>query len=119
VAELAAGRLEAARDALFDALALDPSDRPARFNLEWTLRALRTRRPPPAPEPQAGEPPPDPPSTRAEPEASGARRPLAPRRLGSEEARRWLDRIQDDPARALRSAVAGQRGRRRPSGPAW
>lgn len=47
VAALTAGDLERARDAFFDALALYPGDAEARFNLEWTLRALRERLPPP------------------------------------------------------------------------
>jgi Ca-activated chloride channel family protein len=49
VAALESGELEAARDAFFDALALAPSDDEARFNLEWTLRALREVPPPPPP----------------------------------------------------------------------
>jgi tetratricopeptide (TPR) repeat protein len=44
VAHLAAGELEGARLAFFDALALDPEDAMARFDLEWTLAA--SRRPP-------------------------------------------------------------------------
>jgi Ca-activated chloride channel family protein len=40
VAELAQGDLAGARNAFFDALALDPRDSRAQFNLEWTLRAL-------------------------------------------------------------------------------
>jgi tetratricopeptide (TPR) repeat protein len=52
VAALEQGRLETARDAFFDALALAPGDEEARFDLEWTLRALREA--PPSPPPGAG-----------------------------------------------------------------
>jgi Ca-activated chloride channel family protein len=58
VTALERGALEAARDAFFDALALAPGDDEARFNLEWTLRALREPSLPPPPAPgdgQAGE----------------------------------------------------------------
>lgn len=54
VAALRAQRLEAARDAFFEALALDPGDEAARFNLEWTLRALAAG-PPALPEPEESE----------------------------------------------------------------
>jgi Ca-activated chloride channel family protein len=121
VAQLEAGALEAARDAFFDALALAPADREARFNLEWTLRALASRppEPPPAPEP--------------EPEASERRDPLPAPDAGAAEAplpgppppadaellRRWLDRVEDDLGRALRSAAGTPRAARGDSGPAW
>jgi len=49
VAELARGDLAAARDAFFDALALEPHDPRTQFNLEWTLRAL-AEHPPPSPD---------------------------------------------------------------------
>ncbi|HME71029.1 MAG TPA: VWA domain-containing protein [Myxococcota bacterium] len=58
VAELAQGDLAAARDAFFDALALEPHDSRTQFNLEWTLRAL-------------AEPPPPPGDTREPPKRSG------------------------------------------------
>ena len=48
VADLQGGDLKAARDAFFDALALAPDapvSRRARYNLEWTLRALDLRPP--------------------------------------------------------------------------
>lgn len=48
VSALERGELEVARDAFFDALALAPRDEEARFNLEWTLGALREEVPPPA-----------------------------------------------------------------------
>ena len=47
VASLEAGKLERARDAFFDALAMAPGDRRTEFNLEWTLRALAARPPTP------------------------------------------------------------------------
>ena len=53
VTALERGALEAARNAFFDALALAPGDDEARFNLEWTLRALRE--PPLPPPPTAGD----------------------------------------------------------------
>lgn len=46
VAALAQGDLSAARDAFFDALALEPHDPRSQFNLEWTLRALAEHSPP-------------------------------------------------------------------------
>src|SRR5271169_1840425 len=46
VAELAKGDLATARDAFFDALALEPHDPRTQFNLEWTLRALAEHPPP-------------------------------------------------------------------------
>jgi len=49
VAALAQGDLSAARDAFFDALALEPHDPRTQFNLEWTLRAL-AEHPPPSPD---------------------------------------------------------------------
>jgi Ca-activated chloride channel family protein len=52
VSSLARSDLAAARDAFFDSLALAPDDREARFNLEWTLRALAAR-PPETPSPDA------------------------------------------------------------------
>ena len=48
VSALERGELEVARDAFFDTLALAPRDEEARFNLEWTLGALREEVPPPA-----------------------------------------------------------------------
>jgi len=65
VAALRADRLETARDAFLDAVALAPDDRRALFNLEWTLEALAERAgtPPPAPgsegEPDPGSDPQD------------------------------------------------------------
>jgi len=47
VAALRARRLEAAREAFAESLAVRP-DRRTRFNLEWTLRALKATEPPPA-----------------------------------------------------------------------
>jgi len=124
VAALRAGRLEAARDAFFESLALTPSPdigADTRFNLEWALRALAAEEPPPAgaaepsgeadeqqarPEPGASEsrPRPD-----AEPTRVAPRAPPPP--LSEEEAERWLARAGDDPARALR----GHRDERPPA----
>jgi len=58
VAELAQGNLPAARDAFFDALALEPRDAQTQFNLEWTLRALVEHPPPPRESKEPGRRPP-------------------------------------------------------------
>jgi Ca-activated chloride channel family protein len=142
VAALEQGDLEGARSAFFDALALDPSDRHARFNLEWTLAALASPPPPPPEAPSQSEPEdgeegeaedeaeresdeaaeegaPD----EAQPEdgdASGSTAPMpSVPQLGEEEAERWLDAVDDDPRSALR-AIAGEGDpkRARP-GPRW
>jgi Ca-activated chloride channel family protein len=125
VAELSRGNLAAAREAFFDALALAPDDRRARFNLEWTLRELE-RQPPEEPQREATQPPPPSPTPASEPEGKeqGAdteqqhEEAEPPRRPDAEERRRLLSRVRDDPARALRAA-AREPGRRRPAGPAW
>jgi Ca-activated chloride channel family protein len=144
VVELGRGRLEAARDAFYDALACDAADREARFNLEWTLRALGAKPPPaagagrddaappadaPAPTPDAGKrqtaparPAPDAPAPRPEPrpdaQGGAARTPAA---LAPDAVERWLERVSDDPHRALRGAA--QRARaddaRSPRAPRW
>jgi Ca-activated chloride channel family protein len=116
VAALRGDRLEAARDAFLESLAVSPSDE-TRFNLEWTLRALAAATPPtpPSATPRPGEadetsePRPEP-VPEAPPEASrspsspppAARPPAAPPPLGEAEAERWLARARDDPGRALR-----------------
>jgi Ca-activated chloride channel family protein len=137
VSALARRELETARDRFFDALALRGDDRRTRFNLEWTLVALRGRPPQQTPLPAPDElarPRPDSAPSDAKPspgerkgpatrEAAGAeqsqsaeleaaRRATDP--LGPEQRRRWLDRIQDDTERALRVA-ARQRGEPKPS----
>jgi tetratricopeptide (TPR) repeat protein len=145
VVELARGRLEPARDAFYDALAFDASDGEARFNLEWTLRALGAAPPPvggagqdesappaspPGPPPDTEqrrerEPrtPPTPEARRAEPrperEGEGAVQP-APS-LSPEDAARWLDRVADDPGPSLRGAVrrSGTGEARRARVPRW
>jgi len=122
VAELEAGALESARDAFFDALALAPSDREARFNLEWTLDALASRPPEPPPEPPPGrepererrEPGPDPEEAQSE-----APRPAEPAELDPALLRRWLERVQDDLGHALRSAAREGRAERSEPGPGW
>jgi len=80
VSALARADLSGARDAFFDALALAPDDREARFNLEWTLRALSERPPPEPPprEPEAGEKKPEPGGPGAAGDAGGATGPQAP-----------------------------------------
>jgi Ca-activated chloride channel family protein len=127
VVELARGRLEPARDAFYDALAFDASDREARFNLEWTLRALGAKPPPaagagqdqtappeaaPVPTPDAGrrepgeaDPSPVParPEPRPDPEGAAGARP--PTTLAPDAVERWLERVTDDPHRSLRSAA--------------
>ncbi len=96
--------LECARDAFFDALALRPRDRRAVYNLEWTLAALATRTPPPP----SARPRPDPDAERQlQPEPQPAEAAGDPRPLTPEEARRWLESVEDDARRGLRSM--GQR----------
>jgi Ca-activated chloride channel family protein len=131
VAHLAAGELEEARLAFFDALALDPEDATARFDLEWTLAAL-ARRPPPSPPPATASPQPGPKLPRPSPEAprktetepAAGERPKpepAPPALDAEERERLLRRLPDDPSRALRltarSGAGGAAGRA--EAPAW
>jgi tetratricopeptide (TPR) repeat protein len=124
VAQLEIGALGAARDAFLDALALAPDDSQARFNLEWTVRALAA-----APHGRAAEPPrpetrppdaPEAPGRGAEPRRAGRDpAPLDPQPApGAEQRRRLLEQVGDDPARALRGA-AGPGRLRRPAGPAW
>jgi len=146
VSALARGDLEAARDAFFDGIALAPDDRRAKFNLEWTLRALGAQPPPsgggePQESPQEPEPgdegepgeesPRDEPEREAEapqPEARpGEGEEPAPREnpveLDPEAARRWLESVADDPARALQAAARSPEGEGRAAprseGPSW
>lgn len=143
VVALQQGDLESARDAFFDAIALAPGDSIAKFNLEWTLRALET---PPLP-PPAGRDRPGPPGSEGEAEpgeqsqekdwkesssaAEGERARgvsaesaatdetwAPPAELDPEQARHWLEGVEDDPGRALRNlAGAGEPQPRR--GPRW
>jgi Ca-activated chloride channel family protein len=131
VTALALGDLETARDAFFDALALAPGDREARFNLEWTLEGLATRppaAPPPQPEstpltseaegPAANRPPPP---TEALPTSAAVQVGLpadAPPPSEAERAR-WLSRVDDDPTRSIRTATRREGRDRRRYGPAW
>jgi Ca-activated chloride channel family protein len=125
VAQLAAGELEGARTAFFDALALAPDDHAARFDLEWTLAALARQPPPEAPAPAPGEtsetqqrlPAP---AERREPEAEPE--PAAEARdLGPDERERLLGRVPDDPSRALRALSRHEPGGAAPraAGPVW
>jgi len=124
VAALEEGDLEAARAAFLDALAFVPGDPKARFNLEWTLLALRQQAPPPPPA-EEREPPPAPPREASPPdqapeaERAAAEAPAARTPLGESERRRRLERIEDDPARALQSAAAARRARPAGGGPVW
>jgi tetratricopeptide (TPR) repeat protein len=132
-----------ARDAFFDALAYDPGDRQAKFNLEWSLRALESQTPPVPPEATRPleEPPPESeasaeserreepqqqplPAPENEPDAAAQREAeteeapsadVAP--LTAEEVARWLESIRDVPPPGLRRAQeAGSAPR---SGPQW
>jgi Ca-activated chloride channel family protein len=124
VAHLERGDLPAARDAFLDALAFDPDDEEARFNLEWTLVAEATREPPP-PAPPAEQPPrqapPPPPDVPVDPEEQSEPelRPPEPAPLSPAQQQRLLGRIADDPAHALRAAAGGARGRTRAGVPVW
>jgi Ca-activated chloride channel family protein len=130
VAHLASGELEPARDAFFDALALAPDDEVARFDLEWTLAALARRPPPPpaaTPSPAREQqklpaPAPDaPPGTTPEPAVGQQREPApGPPSLSGEDRRRLLNRVPDDPSRALRLTARSPGGATaRSEGPAW
>ncbi|MGH0032749.1 MAG: VWA domain-containing protein [Myxococcota bacterium] len=115
VAELERQDLAAARRAFLDALAMDPGYERARFNLEWTLLALAERPPPepspPPPERPAPAAPPPEPVAPEEPETPEERRTEAPPPPPLSEARqrRLLERIEDDPGHALRSAARDAR----------
>ncbi|MDJ0850551.1 MAG: VWA domain-containing protein [Myxococcota bacterium] len=126
VAALEAGDLEDARDAFFDALALDPDDREARFNLEWTLKALPGGEAPAPPDEAVEERAPDetPERSRSERAESGpdqtpcSRESASTETLGDEERRRWLGRVRDDLGRALHAAARSESQAPR-RGPAW
>ena len=121
--------LPAAREAFLDALALDPRDEKARFNLEWTLLAMAERPPlelppPPkpsdAPEPPAQLPLPEPDPEPPEEQAEGPESASPPPALSEERQRRLLERIEDDPRHALRSAARAVRVPERRGGtPVW
>jgi tetratricopeptide (TPR) repeat protein len=134
-----------ARDAFFDALAFDPGDRQAKFNLEWSLRALESETPPPPPEAARPreEPPPESeaaaeqeqteepaqqpmPSPESEPNAAaqreaegeaGAAPPADVAPLTPEDVARWLDSVRDVPPPGLRRAHEAASAQR--SGPQW
>ncbi len=122
VAALERGALAEARDAFFDAVALDPGSPRALHNLEWTLAALAARQqapPPPTLRPESsgdrGRPKPTPqPEGR---EGDRARHPR-PAPLDPDEVRRWLEQAEDDPRRGLRAGARGSEPQ--PSrDPAW
>jgi tetratricopeptide (TPR) repeat protein len=122
VAALERGALDEARDAFFDAVALDPQSPRALHNLEWTLAALAARRetpPPPKPRPESsgerGRPELTPQSEGREGDRATRPRPAS---LDPDEVRRWLDQAEDDPRRGLR-ADARESGPRPSRGPAW
>jgi Ca-activated chloride channel family protein len=144
VAALERGDLEAAKSAFFDAIALAPGDREAQWNLEWTLRQLASRPPPPQqggkPEderkepgdPQQGEPDesadadpdaaPKPGEEAQQPPPEGQPARQNPVSLDPAAAKRMLDSVADDPGRALQAAAQrSERGpERRGSGtPLW
>ncbi len=151
VAALGRGDFARARDAFFDAIALSPRDREAQFNLEWTLRRMAAEpsaagEPPRRPAPPRPEESPSDEAGEGEAEArergreegeeleerldarpqpaeepateSGAQAAPA---LSEDEAARWLGRVQDDPARALRAAARAGEAQRDPrrAPPAW
>ena len=111
VAALERGSYEVARDAFFDVLALRPGDREARFNLEWSLAVLSNETPDPkssrrlATERKLGAP--GRPEEVSETTETGrpSETKTSPQTLDPERRNRWLARIEDDPAAALRSAV--------------
>ncbi len=131
VLEVQRKRYAPARDAFLDALALVPEDGEARFNLEWSLRALAVAPPlpdqdradessqetserpepklpdpaqPPGPRPRDGT---TPPSALPNPSSAGGTEPsrgFAPE-LSADRAQQWLDAVAEDPGRALRAAA--------------
>jgi len=132
VTHIRAGDLAAAREAFFDAVALAPDDERARFNLEWTSKALQEPPPPPAPRPEPREEPPEPEAEpekpRPEPEPREPRPQEAadarddawdPRPMGPRERQRWMSLVEDDPARGLRARPGDERAPRRRPGPHW
>jgi len=131
VAELALGRWAAASQAFYDALALQPEDLEAKFNLEWSLRALRDTAPPADTEPPPAAPP-EPAGSRQEPAGASDPQPAetspsgegererVPRDLDPEAVEHWLEQVPDEPARALRDAArSGRRPSRAPQAPGW
>ncbi len=131
VAGLERGDLEGARDAFFDALALAPGDRHARFNLEWTQVALERLPPPEAPArpeedaregDESAEERREPPS-RPEPSEATTDEAAPVPSLSEAERRRLLDQVRDDPSRAFREAARrdakGEDARRRHDAPRW
>ena len=147
--ELQRERFDAARDAFLDALALAPDDAEARFNLEWSLRALAANPPseaqradddakqeaerpdPDLPDPdaapgaregdakQAEPPPPEGELPRPAANPEAARR-FAPE-LAPDRVEEWLDAVHDDPGRGLRDAArdAADARTRRAERPRW
>jgi Ca-activated chloride channel family protein len=148
VLELERRRFDAARDAFLDALALAPDDAEARFNLEWSLRALAAQpesdaqradddareeaeRPDPElPDPNAApgaregdakDEPPPPEGEQPRPVANPeAARRFAPE-LAPDRVQQWLDAVHDDPGRGLRDAArdAADARTRRAERPRW
>jgi len=122
-----------ARDAFFEVLALDPDDDAARFNLEWTLAALRRLSAEPRPDAFAAPAPPARPSPSEAALEADAAAPQGPEPPGSaggaqdlrppmspEERRAWLDRAAEDPRRWLRTTSANPEPERpRDRDPVW
>ncbi|MDJ0867540.1 MAG: VWA domain-containing protein [Myxococcota bacterium] len=145
VLELERRNFEAARDAFLDALALDPERTEARFNLEWTLRALRAETPPPrrprpreeptssgserdpepaeatesASDPQAEAQPQETAQPAPGPESAEERARRFERTLDPDALRRWLEGVDDQQGRALRAAAREQESRSRSRVPLW
>ena len=135
VALLEAGDFAGARDAFFDAVALAPDDRQAKFNLEWSLRALAAEPPPPQAGEPSGEPPPESEDSEREAEAPEPapvpETPSVPQpepaeasaslpqhtELAPEDVARWLDAVQDQPLPAFRAKL--EEGPSARSGPQW
>jgi Ca-activated chloride channel family protein len=145
IARLESGKFEAARDAFFDALAFDPSDDKARFNLEWTLAALIEKSPEaPRPDNKPGpdsdsktqpddsdegddegddEPAASSPSA-PDPEAQRSAKPDTrdphPSKLSEKQQLRSLARVSDDLERSIRAAASADADPfEKPRGAAW
>jgi len=116
---------EEARDAYWAALVANPASLEAKFNYEWAVAHVLPTPPVPEPDPTTSPKHEDKDSGRGEssdsrPQASDAR----PERgsLDEQEARRWLDTLEEPVGDALRQQITnatGGRPRARPGGKTW
>jgi Ca-activated chloride channel homolog len=108
VALLDLEQFDAAREAFWEALGERPDDLEAKFNYEWAAERAEKD----AGEKGDADPPPDP---DAQQDASGEARAQT---LDAQEARRWLESLEDSPREPLRRQIARElRERGRPTPP--